>query len=96
MALLGRNRPGTLHAAFEACNRWKSGPEAAARVRCPALVLIGASDSMTPPRIGRALAEKIPGSRMVTIPNSGHMMMSEAPDAVLDALIDFFKRPAAA
>ena len=23
MALLGRNRPGTLHAAFDACNRWK-------------------------------------------------------------------------
>ena len=45
MALLGRNRPGTLHAAFDACNRWKSGPEAAQRVRCPALAIIGASDS---------------------------------------------------
>jgi len=90
MALLARNRPGTLHAAFDACNRWKSGPESAQRVRCPALAIIGASDSMTPPKIGRALAEKISGSRTVTIPNSGHMMMAEAPDAVLDALIDFF------
>ena len=54
MALLARNRPGTLYAAFDACNLWKSGPEAAARVRCPALVLIGASDFMTPPKIGRA------------------------------------------
>jgi pimeloyl-ACP methyl ester carboxylesterase len=90
MALLGRNRPGTLHAAFNACNRWKSGPDSAQRVRCPALVMIGASDSMTPPKIGRALAEKIPGSRTVTIPNCGHMMMSEAPDSVLDALIEFF------
>ena len=61
------------------------------RVRCPALAIIGASNSiMTPPKIGRALAEKISGSRTVTIPNSGHMMMAEAPDAVLDALIDFF------
>ena len=68
----------------------RSGPDAAQRVRCPALVMIGASDSMTPPKIGRALADKIAGSRTVTIPNSGHMMMTEAPDAVLDALIDFF------
>jgi pimeloyl-ACP methyl ester carboxylesterase len=88
MALLARNRPGTLHAAFEACNRWKSGPET--RVRCPALLIIGASDSMTPPRIGRQLADKIAGSRTVVIPDSGHMMMAEAPDAVLDALIEFF------
>ncbi len=94
MALLGRNRPGTLHAAFGACNRWKSGPDAAQRVRCPALVVLGANDQMTPPKIGRALAEKIAGSRTVTIPGSGHMMMAEAPDAVLDALIDFFRREA--
>src|SRR5262249_28826752 len=90
MALLARNRPGTLHAAFAACNRWKSGPEAAARVRCPALLIIGASDSMTPPKIGRQLAEKLGDARTVIIPNSGHMMMAEAPDAVLDALIEFF------
>ncbi|MBX9589971.1 MAG: alpha/beta hydrolase [Hyphomonadaceae bacterium] len=96
MALLGRNRPGVLYTAFAACNRWQSGPDAARRVRCPALVIMGSSDSMTPPKIGRTLAEAIPGSRTVTIPNSGHMMMAEAPDAVLDALIDFFAMAGAA
>ena len=96
MALLSRNRPGTLYAAFNACNLWKTGPDAAARVRCPALVLIGANDSMTPPKIGLALAAKIAGSRVVTIPHCGHMMMAEAPDAVLDALIDFSRHVEAA
>jgi pimeloyl-ACP methyl ester carboxylesterase len=91
LALLSRNPPGTLYAAFNACNLWKTGPDAASRVRCPALVLIGASDSMTPPKIGRALADKIAGSQTIIIPGSGHMMMSEAPDAVLDALIAFFR-----
>jgi pimeloyl-ACP methyl ester carboxylesterase len=94
LALLARNRPGTLYAAFNACNLWKTGPEAATRVRSPALVLIGASDSMTPPKIGRALADKITGSQTVIIPGCGHMMMSEAPDAVLDALIKFFRSAA--
>jgi pimeloyl-ACP methyl ester carboxylesterase len=94
MALLARNRPGSLHAAFDACNRWKTGPDAAARVRCPALVVIGGSDSMTPPKIGRQLAEKIASSRTVVIPDSGHMMMYEAPDAMLDALVEFFRSDA--
>ncbi len=96
MALLARNRPGVLYAAFDACNRWKSGPEAAQRVRCPALMMLGARDSMTPPKIGQQLADLIPGSRTVTIPDSGHMMMAEAPDAVLDALIEFFAHAEAA
>lgn len=96
MALLARNRPGVLHAAFDACNRWKSGPEAAQRVRCPALMVLGARDSMTPPKIGHHLASVIPGSRTVTIPDCGHMMMAEAPDAVLDALIEFFAHAEAA
>jgi pimeloyl-ACP methyl ester carboxylesterase len=91
LALLSRNRPGSLYAAFNACNLWKTGPEAAARVRCPTLVMIGGSDSMTPPKIGRALADKIAGSQTVIIPGSGHMMMYEAPDAMLDALIAFFR-----
>ncbi len=96
MALLARNQPGVLYAAFDACNRWKSGPEAAQRVRCPALVVLGARDSMTPPKIGQQLASVIPGSRTVTIADCGHMMMAEAPDAVLDALIEFFAHAEAA
>ncbi len=94
LAVLARNQPGSLHAAFNACNLWKTGPEAAERVRCPTLVLIGGSDSMTPPKIGRALADKVAGSHTVVIPGSGHMMMYEAPDAVLDALIAFFRSSA--
>jgi pimeloyl-ACP methyl ester carboxylesterase len=90
MALLATNRPGVLHAAFEACNRWKTGPESTARIRCPALVLIGGNDLMTSPRIGQKLADAIKGSRTVIIPNCGHMLTAEQPDAVLDALIEFF------
>jgi len=90
LALLARNRPGVLAADFEACNRWSSGLEAARRVRCPTLVVIGANDVMTPPRAGRQLAQEITGAKTVMIANCGHTLMAEAPDAVLDALIDFF------
>ena len=90
MALLARNAPGVLAADFEACNRWTSGREAARRVRCPTLVIMGGNDVMTPPRAGRQLAELIAGAETLTIAGAGHTLMAEAPDAVLDALIGFF------
>ena len=66
--------------------------DAARRVSCPALVIIAANDIMTPPEAGRELARLIAGAASVTIADCGHMLVAEAPDAVLDALIDFFAR----
>jgi pimeloyl-ACP methyl ester carboxylesterase len=95
MALFARNAAGVLAADLEACSAWKSGPEAAGRVRCPALVVIAGNDIMTPPKAGRELARAIAGSSIVTVDDCGHMLLAETPDAVLDALIGFFA-PAAA
>ncbi len=96
MALFARNAAGVLAADLEACSAWKSGPEAAARVRCPALVVIAAKDIMTPAKAGRELAGSIAGSRTVTVDDCGHMLLAEVPDAVLDALIGFFAPAGAA
>jgi pimeloyl-ACP methyl ester carboxylesterase len=90
LALFARNQPGVLHADLEACAAWTSGPEAARKVRCPALVIIAANDIMTPPKAGRELAGLIAGARAIAIEDCGHMLLAEAPDALLDALIDFF------
>jgi pimeloyl-ACP methyl ester carboxylesterase len=80
LALFARNQPGVLHADLEACNAWQSGPDAARKVRCPALVVIAANDIMTPARNGQELARLIAGSRAVTIGDCGHMLLTEAPD----------------
>jgi pimeloyl-ACP methyl ester carboxylesterase len=69
-----------------ACDAFKGAPEAAAKVTCPALVIVGATDRMTPPVGGRALAKRIAGAATVEILGAGHMMMVEKPDATLDAL----------
>ena len=90
LALFARNAPGVLAADLAACAAWTSGPEAAGRVRCPALVILAAGDIMTPPRNGAELARLIAGARTVTLPNCGHMLVAEQPDATLDALIGFF------
>jgi pimeloyl-ACP methyl ester carboxylesterase len=69
-----------------ACDAYKGAPEAAAKVACPTLVVIGAADRMTPPAGGRTLAGRIAGAKIAEIPGAGHMMMIEKPDATLDAL----------
>jgi pimeloyl-ACP methyl ester carboxylesterase len=86
-ALLARNRPGVLAADLQACNDWQSGPDSARRINCPTTVIVGDQDVMTPRTKGQALAQMVPGARLVTVQRSGHMMLQEAPDAVLDALI---------
>ena len=87
--LMERTAPGVLHADLVACNAWTGGLEAAAAVRCPSLVVIAARDLMAPPRAAKGLVEALAGVRVVTLPDTGHAMMAEQPDAVLDALRGF-------
>jgi pimeloyl-ACP methyl ester carboxylesterase len=86
-ALLGRNRPGVLASDLAACNDWTSGPDAARKVQCPTSFILAANDVMTPAKKGTELAALIAGAKTTLIPDCGHIMMAEAPDAVLDALI---------
>lgn len=92
LALFARNAPHVLHLDLAACAAWKTGADAARRVKAPTLVILARQDIMTPPKAGAELARMIEGSRTVMLDASGHMMMAEAPDPVLDALIDFFSK----
>lgn len=89
LARLERLAPGVLHAGLKACNDYAAGLQSAAKVKCPALFILGQRDLMTPPRAATALIQGISGARAVSIAGSGHSLMAEAPDAVLDALIEF-------
>ena len=85
MRLLERCAPGVLFADLEACNAYKGAAEAAAKVRCPTMLLLGDDDRMTPPVRGR-LAAGIGDCHSVVLERCGHMMMVERPDATTDAL----------
>ena len=86
LQLLERALAGVLAADLAACNAYDGAPAAAARVACPTLLLLGALDRMTPPAKAEPLAHAIKPSRTVILPAAGHMLMSERPDAVIDAL----------
>jgi len=89
LARLSRLAPGVLHTDLAACNGYAAGLESAEKVACPALFILGARDMMTPPRGAEALMAKVKGARVERIRPSGHMLMAEAPDATLDAMIGF-------
>ena len=69
---------------FSVCDRYANGLQAAAGVRCPVTMVLGALDQMTPPRSAGALAAALK-ARVVTLP-AGHSIPSEDPEGLLAAL----------
>jgi pimeloyl-ACP methyl ester carboxylesterase len=84
--LLERARPGVLFRDLAACNDYRDGLASAARVHVPVTLVLGERDVMTPAKAGRELAAALPNARVVTLSGAGHMLMSERPDEVLDAI----------
>lgn len=90
LARLARLAPDVLYSDLRACHEYAGGEAAAAKVKCAVLFVLGRRDQMTPAKAGLAFAQKVPGAQVVQVAPSGHSLMAESPDAVLDALIDFF------
>ena len=86
LAVLSGNQPDVIHADLAACNAYKDALVRAAGVKCPAVLVLGDGDLMTPPAKGKVLAAALPGARTVMVAGSGHFMMVERPDETLEAL----------
>lgn len=55
-------------------------------IRVPTLVLVGAADQLTPPKVAEEMHAGIAGARLAVIEGAGHLTPMEAPDAVTAAL----------
>lgn len=89
LRVLERGLAGPLGGDLRAADAYKGALHAAARVRCPALVLAGDDDRMTPARQAAPLVAALADARLVVLPRTGHMMSIERPDETLDAMRDF-------
>ena len=78
--------PGVLHNDLAACNAYATGFEAASKITCPATLVLGQRDMMTPLPAGKKLATAIAGARLVVVAGAGHMLMAERPNEALAAL----------
>ncbi|GAC1307611.1 MAG: alpha/beta fold hydrolase [Acidimicrobiales bacterium] len=61
-------------------------------VSLPVTVVVGGRDRLTPPRLGRRIAEAIPGARLVTIADAGHQLQFEYPDRLAGIIQDMVSR----
>src|SRR6185436_21036558 len=58
-----------------------------AAIRCPTLVLVGEQDAVTPPERSQEMAAAIAGSRLVVVPECGHLCALEQPERVTQELV---------
>ena len=84
--LLEGARAGVLFKDLVACNEYRDGLGSAAKVNVPVTLILGERDLMTPAKAGKALASAFPNARVVILKGAGHLLMSERPDEVLEAL----------
>lgn len=63
-------------------------------ITAPTLCAVGELDEETPVAYAFALADLIPGARLVVVPQAGHLLNVEAPDAVNQLLDEQMQRAA--
>ena len=62
-----------------------------AAISCPTLVLVGEQDQGTPLALSQEMAAAISGSRLVVVPECGHLSTIERPEAVTKALVEWMQ-----
>ncbi|MEU0250465.1 alpha/beta fold hydrolase [Streptomyces sp. NPDC006235] len=58
-----------------------------AEITVPTVVIVGSADRSTPPSHAQRLTAGIPGARLVTVPDAGHMLNWESPQALVQAVV---------
>lgn len=81
---------GILFSAYDACSRFDVSARLG-EISVPALVLAGADDRMTPPALSEELHAALPGSTLVTLPETGHMIPIERPAEVTEIIGDWLR-----
>jgi pimeloyl-ACP methyl ester carboxylesterase len=88
LRLAQQNPQHLLHTDLVACNSYDHGGVAAKALRCPALIIFGAGDVMTPPNAARSLIDAIVHAHTLTL-EGGHALMAEQSAPIIAALANF-------
>lgn len=84
------NRPAVMYGDYLACNKFDALADIQ-NINAPTCIICGSQDQLTPPKYSEYLHEQIPGSTLTLIPESGHMVMLEQPEATAQVLQTFLK-----
>jgi pimeloyl-ACP methyl ester carboxylesterase len=81
--------PDGIAGALEAMMERPDSTADLSRVNCPALIVVGGADEVTPEANARTMEKCIDRSRVVVLPDAGHLSNLESPDAFSRAMSDF-------
>ncbi|MGA1455833.1 MAG: alpha/beta fold hydrolase [Arenicellales bacterium] len=87
LRLLEKARDDVIHYDLKACEGYATGQDHARAIQCPTLFILGDRDIMTPMRSAQKMIDAIPDAKVCRMQKTGHSLMMERPDALLDALI---------
>ena len=91
MRLLERSLENVLYTDLKACHEYRNGIAAAGNISIPADLVLGAEDRMTPPPQATDLINALRQVQVEVLPDCGHMMLSEQPEAVHRVLARVFR-----
>jgi pimeloyl-ACP methyl ester carboxylesterase len=86
-----RCSPEVISRDFRMCDEFDIMREVS-HISVPALVIVGESDVMTPPKYSQFLADSIEGAELRIIPEAGHAVMLEQPGMVNSAIKEWAQR----
>jgi pimeloyl-ACP methyl ester carboxylesterase len=87
--VMRRNVPDELATDLKACDSYRNGKEAAAKITCPVQVIIAGQDRMAPRKATDELVLHLHNPEVHVIPESGHMVPLEAPNKLRQMLKAF-------
>ncbi len=88
-ALIEKSPPYAVAWAQRAMAARPDSTETLAAVTVPTLVVVGEEDTLSPPADAELIAKTVPGAKLVTIPEAGHLSAMEAPTEFNAAVSDF-------
>ena len=84
----GAGRAGTLYRDLAACDTFDCRDQLE-RITCPALIVVGTEDRLTPPKYATYLYDHLSQATLVEIAGAGHYLPHEAPEELAAALRDW-------
>jgi 3-oxoadipate enol-lactonase len=87
--LVAEGTPAGVAAAQRGMAQRPDSTATLAAMSCPALVVVGEEDSLTPPAEAEAMAKALPAARLARIPGAGHLSNVENAEAFGAALDGF-------
>ncbi len=90
-AMLARQPVDGIVAALAALRDRPDSTPTLAQITVPTLVVVGAEDTLTPPKDAEAMQQAVKGAHLVSIPNAAHLSNYEQPEPFTRAVMEFLK-----